>query len=544
MAKRKIPDNIRQLCYERDQGACQEPGCQLTRQNGGVMNLHHIQPEQFGGQETPSNLITLCDIHHKNMHSEFSAFYPDSQNILRRMNTYMQKTLSEFRSIIKIDDGLDLRPYLKLLTGQDDFRLGQLEVIRAAKEGRNVLFVTPTGAGKSLCYQLPGLLSSQPALVISPLKALMKDQVESIWRKKIPATYINGDISLKERQNRYQFILKDLYKFIFIAPERFKSKEVETSTLYRQYSYFVVDEAHEIETWGISFRPAYRQLGDLRRQLNYPPVIALTATASRSTQQYILQSLNMQDAKVIVTGFVRPNIQISIQKTFKKVSDKFEYIKQLISDCPDQKIIVFVLTIKHGKELQEYLQGKEVDVPFFHANLDSATKMRIQNLYTGVEKPELKVLISTSAFGMGIDIPNIRHVVHLSPALSLTDYVQQIGRAGRDNEEAYAHLLYAARDDGLLKYMVERPLLRANFQKENGYSDADMVKVKNKLLEEVDHMLELLSQDQGQEWQYIKDYFGETQFSSWQRYGKTISLVILVGLFIFFFMFLSLLINF
>lgn len=333
MTKRQIPDSVRQFCYKRDQGTCQEPGCKLTRHNGGIMNLHHIQPEQFGGQDIPSNLITLCDIHHKNMHSEFSAFYPDSQGILKRMNYHIKKVLSKFRNVIGVDDGLDLKPYLQLLTGQDTFRVGQLEVIRAAAKGQNVLFVTPTGSGKSACYQLPGLLSHKPSLVISPLKALMKDQVESIWRKKIPATYINSDLSLAESQNRYQFIANNLYKYIFVAPERFQSKQPETGHLYREYAHLVIDEAHEIEMWGVAFRPAYKTLGSLRQQLSNPPIIALTATASKSTQQHILETLGIQDAKVIVTGFYRPNIEIKVERAFGDISDKFRYVDGLIQQC-------------------------------------------------------------------------------------------------------------------------------------------------------------------------------------------------------------------
>ena len=523
MAKREIPPEVRQFCYERDQYACQEPGCELTRENGGILNLHHIQPEQFGGLEVPSNLITLCDIHHKNMHAEFSAFYPDSQGVLRRMNSSMKNLLSRFRKAVGVDDGLDLKPFLQLLTGRDAFRLGQLEAIRAANAGQDVLFVTPTGSGKSVCYQLPGLLSSRPSLIISPLKALMKDQVESIWQKKIPATYINSDLSLSERQNRYHFIDKNLYKFIFVAPERFQSKEPETASLYTEYSYLVVDEAHEIEMWGMAFRPAYKLLGELRQKLSRPPVIALTATASKATQQHILEALGARNAKVIVTGFYRPNIEIRIKKQFSSPAAKYEYILEVIQSHPGEKILIFTPTVKQGEELLGYLRQKEVGAHFFHSKLDSKDKMRLQNLYTGVEQPELQILISTSAFGMGIDIPNIRHIIHLTPALSLTDYVQQIGRAGRDGRQAYAHLLYNPKDGGLLKFMAEKQLQQPGFQQKHGYSDDDISRVKSKLLAQVEDMLRLIRQPPGSEWRYIQDYFGETRFSTWQQHGKTVT---------------------
>ena len=533
MTKRQIPPQIRQFCYKRDQNACQEPGCKLTRDNGGVMNLHHIRPEQFGGQETPSNLITLCDIHHKNMHSEFSAFYPDSKGVLKRMNHYMSNLLTKIRNLAKIDDGSDLKFYLRLLTGQDNFRLGQLEAIRATSQGRDVLFVTPTGSGKSVCYQIPTLLSSKPALVISPLKTLMKDQTESICKKKIPATYINSDLSTGEIKNRYDFIKNDLYKFIFVAPERFQSKDPNTNSLYTDYSYFIVDEAHEIEMWGMAFRPSYKLLGELRTKLNRPPIIALTATASKSTQEHILKSLKAQNPKIIVTGFYKDNIEIK-KEPFNKWPDKFKYVERVIAENPSEKILIFTPTVSRGEELLKHLQKQKIEVKFFHSKLDNKNKMHLQNMFTGVEKPELQVLISTSAFGMGIDIPNIRHIIHLTPALSLTDYVQQIGRAGRDNQQSYAHLLYM-HDDKLLRFMLKKQLQQPDFKTKHDYSDYDMIEVEKKLMSQLDDMFELIRRYPGSEWQYIQDYFGETQFSQWQNYGKTIiniGFTIFIGLII------------
>ena len=220
--KREISNEVRQLCYQRDNnGHCQYPNCELSKQNGDKVNLHHIQNEQFGGTEDPNNLITLCDIHHKAMHAEFSAFYADSENVLQKMNRLTKTILSKLRLLIKVDDAYDLKPYLQYLTNSNQFRRGQLDAIRAALGGQDVLLVSPTGTGKSVCYQLPGLISSKSTLVISPLKALMVDQVRSIWTKLIPATYINGDLGDSEKKRRFEFINKNLYKFIFVAPERF-----------------------------------------------------------------------------------------------------------------------------------------------------------------------------------------------------------------------------------------------------------------------------------------------------------------------------------
>jgi ATP-dependent DNA helicase RecQ len=550
MPKREIPDEVRQFCLERDGFACQWKGCALMRSNGARLNLHHVLPEQFGGTETPDNLITLCDIHHKNMHSEFSAYYPDSQNVLLRMNDKLKVTLSKFYKVFGLDDGNDLLPYLQFLTGKKEFREGQLKVIRAALDGKNVLFVAPTGSGKSVCYQLPGLLGNDPTLVISPLKALMKDQVESIWGKMIPATFINSDIGSQEKRKRYGFIRKHLYKFIFVAPERFGANDPEMSSLYNSYSYFVVDEAHSIETWGKAFRPSYRKLGELRKKLNNPPVLALTATASKTTQEAILNSLGATDAERIVIGVYKDNIEI--RKTIRSSSSygrdqvpiwKHAYIKKLIRDNPDQKFLIFAPTISKGNELLGSLQADGVEVEFYHSKLEAKQKMEIQNRFSGLEKPGVNVLIATSSFGMGIDIGDIRHVVHLAPALSVTDYAQQIGRAGRDGKQSYAHLLYESGDIKLLEYLATVSVKSSGFKEMHGYSDEEVKAVEANLLQQVADMVELTNQPSGKEWEFILNYFGEVKPSFWQRYGikildwaivVTTVLAVIVGLLIVF----------
>lgn len=528
MAKRRIPIEVRKLVFERDHATCQWKDCGLSRDNGDVINLHHILPEQFGGDESPDNLITLCDIHHKRMHIEFSAFYSDSQGVLTKMNHLTRHFISRFRRVFKVDDGYDLTSLLVYLTGRSEFRDGQLKTVRAALAGESVLFVTPTGSGKSVTYQLPGLLGKEASLVVSPLKALMKDQVESIWSKKIPTTYINSDLGKEETKRRYAFIRRKLYKFIFVAPERFESRGIDVNALYGSYSHLVVDEAHSIDTWGIAFRPSYRKLGNVRKKLGNPPVIALTATASKSTQQHILESLNIPDARVIVTGFKKDNIRILTHKIETVVGgdivdiEKGAYIARLIREHQGEKILVFTPTIKHGDKLLKNLRDRGVEVEFYHSKLDVKRKMEIQNRFTGIEKPGLSVLISTSAFGMGIDIPDIRHVVHLSPALSVTDYVQQIGRAGRDGEQSYAHLLYAPEDKGLLEFMAERSTLASDFKEKHNYTDSDVERVRARLKEQVQQMLLILSQEPGTEWDYILDYFGETPPSYWESNGKRI----------------------
>lgn len=535
MKKRTIPKKVREACFERDNYKCQWGNCDLSKKNGDRLNLHHIRPEQFGGQETPENLITLCDIHHKNMHIEFHAFYPDSQGILYKMNALTKKALSKIRRALGVDDGNDLTPYLMYLTNNNTFRVGQLKTIRAALEGKDVLFVSPTGSGKSVTYQLPGLISNEPSLVVSPLKSLMKDQVESIWSKKIPTTYINSDINGEERNKRYEFIQKKLYKFIFVAPERFGSRDPKTALLYNKYSHLVIDEAHEIEMWGMAFRPSYRKLGTLRDSLGKPPIIALTATASKETQDHILESLGIQDAEVIVTGFYRDNIKIITHQAGALDDDgmytlgKHDFVKLVIEQNPGQKILIFTPTIKSGEELLRELRGSKIEAELYNSKLDKTEKMKIQNKFSGTQKPELNILVSTSAFGMGIDIPNIRHVIHLAPALSVTDYTQQIGRAGRDGLQSYAYLLYHEKDRGLLEFMTELPLKTPNFKEIHQYDNNDLERVRAKLKKQVDDMFTFIEQPEGEEWQYILDYFGEVPPNFWEKYGKLCVDAIIVG---------------
>jgi ATP-dependent DNA helicase RecQ len=410
MTKRKISDEIREIVDRRDRGKCQSPECELSRMNGDQMNIHHVLPEQFGGTEDPSNLITLCDIHHKAMHIEFSAFYPDSQSVLFKMNYLLNRFNSRTKRLFGVDDGHDLQAYLKLLTGHEKFRPHQLEVIRAALKGRDVLFVTPTGVGKSLCYQLPGLLDRKPTLVISPLKSLMKDQVEGLWRHKIPATYINSDLSDIEKKQRFAFIQQHLYKFLFVAPERFfKSSDIQNEYLYQPYSHLVVDEAHEIDLWGKTFRSSYRQIGTLHERLGKPPVIALTASASIVTQDYIVSNLGLHEPLKIVTGFYRSNISIhkhiaSMTADSELTRGKAHILQDIMQHAAPGKILIFVPTVNLGRDVISVLAEDKIEAEFYHSKLETKSKMHIQDRFAGIADPPLRVLVATTAFGMGINI--------------------------------------------------------------------------------------------------------------------------------------------
>lgn len=537
MSKRgPLNREIKNLVLDRDNFTCTIPGCGTKTR----LHVHHIMPVKDGGGDEPNNLTTLCDIHHKGFHIEFSAYYPDSEDILKRMNVYVRKSLSKLRRVFNIDDGYDLESFLFFLTGQKKFRNGQLETIRAILRGENVLFVAPTGLGKSICYILPGLLAKKPSIVITPTISLMVGATKSIWRSKIPATYINSELGKKEKSKRYKFIKEGLYKFISIAPESyFKSKDFRAKSLFvpGRFDYFVVDEAHTIQTYGTSFRKSYKDIGQLKQNLGNIQTITLTATASKKTQDKILDTLDIKDATRIVTGIYRENIIIKRPHLNNDYGGRYQYLMDLIANNINNKILIFVPSVKYGENLQNYLKMNSIDVAFYHSKANKQDKSKIQARFMGEQTPVLNVLIATSAFGMGIDIPNIRHIIHFGAPLNLTEYTQQIGRAGRDGLVSFAHLLYESTDKGLLEYMVNNIKL----SNEYGYSNEEIDQIKQEGHEELEEMLNFAENKSiKNEWQYLMDYFGEPSISFWSKYG----IKILNFLFIFILIILVLILYF
>ena len=530
--RKPLDKKIRVMVLERDNHTCQIAGCGSKTK----LNIHHIKPVKMGGEDVPDNLITLCDIHHKGFHIEFSAYYPDSEDVLKRMNHLLKLTLSKLRRIVLLDDGYDLQPYLYFLTGHKKFRPGQLETIREVLKGKDVLFVAPTGIGKSICYVLPGMLADKPSIVISPTISLMVDATKNIWRSKIPATYINSELGKEEKSKRYNFISKNLYKFISMAPESyFNSMDQRAKNIYtkEKFQYLVVDEAHTIKTYGISFRSGYQKIGQLKARLGDIQTITLTATASRDTQKMILDSLNIKGASKIVTGIYRDNIEIVrpyINDSGITIS-RYDYIVELIREYKKSKILIFVLTVKFGEDIENYLKSSGIDCEFYHSRVNKNNKMEIQNRFKGEQKPKLYVLIATSAFGMGIDIADIRHIVHLGTPLNLTEYTQQIGRAGRDGLKSYAHLLYEESDNSLLEFMVE------NQQPSEGhsYSAREWQTIKREARKEMEDMIDFANNKKKDgEWQQLMDYFGEPNISFWKKHGIVTLNYILLSILIFF----------
>ena len=345
------------------------------------------------------------------------------------------------------------------LFGITRFREGQLDAVLGALRGESMLVIRPTGGGKSLCYQLPAVLKGQPStFVLAPLKALMVDQVMGLHDRQLPATFINGDVSGTEKEARYEMLEQGAWALFYVAPERFGHRvnphEIARLASHKP-SFLVVDEAHMIDRWGDDFRVAYSQIADIRRKLGDPPVLAYTATAGVRTQRRILESLGVPDARVLISDVDRPNIVLA---RVEETSDtkRAQIVANLLRQCGGRAII-FVPTKAIGREVQEALAAAGLDLPFFHGDLPTLERDSIFGRFTGSLDPPTQAVISTSAFSLGVDIPNIRVVVNWQHPFAVEDYLQEFGRAGRDGKPALALLFTrGGQETTLLNWMAER----------------------------------------------------------------------------------------
>lgn len=446
----------RQIVLARDQHRCQQ--CQEQCEKGEA-DVHHVIPRSLGGLDEPSNLITLCDGCHGAVHPNQQAIL--SQGFLRRWALKLAFWLD------KVGEFPTEAEYLSAalaVLGVREFRGRQLEVVLAALKGQSVLMVSPTGSGKTLCFQVPALLTQGTTVVVAPLKALMADQVSSLQRKQIPATFINSDIGTDEKAVRYNLLKQRALKFLYVAPERFDKDLVKPGEIGKilsiKPSYFVVDEAHCVDKWGRDFRPSYSRLGAVRRDWKDPPILAFTATATLRTQKRILDSLGIPDAKVVTTDIDRPNIALLRLRTSDEV-ERFRIIDDLLSLVPRGRAMIFVPTKKIGEKIAEGLAKVGRSIPFFHSKLDANTRENIFGRFQGRLHPPLNTIICTNAFGMGLDIPDVRLVVHWQHPASVEDFLQEFGRAGRDGRQSLAVLFtQSSREDttdtGLLEFMAKR----------------------------------------------------------------------------------------
>ncbi len=334
--------------------------------------------------------------------------------------------------------------------GFEDFREGQREVIGSILEGKDAVVVMPTGSGKSLCYQLPALILDGVTLVVSPLIALMKDQVDALQARGLPATFINSSISDTEQRARIDSLRRREHKLVYIAPERFRSSRF-TSTLQQiPISLFAVDEAHCISTWGHDFRPDYLRLRSVIRSLGTVQTLALTATATPYVRSDIIQQLGLNKPQTFVSGFDRPNLSIEVMHT-EKVRQKIARIRSLAKQVPGSGII-YASTRKAVEEVGSKLKALDLKVSLYHAGMTDAQRVKAQDEFMS---GRTQMIVATNAFGMGIDKPDIRFVVHYQMPGSIEAYYQEIGRAGRDGLPSTCVLLFNYADKNTHDFFIE-----------------------------------------------------------------------------------------
>ena len=454
ISERDTWKSIRRLVLERDGYRCMTCGDSCRSEEA---DIHHLMPRSLGGSDEPSNLITLCDGCHAAHHPSLQTTL--SRRLIERWGVRLARWLD--RDLALLPEAERLGPALRLF-GISRFRDGQLDVILAALRGQSLLMISPTGSGKTLCFQLPALLKPGVAFVISPLKALMSDQVSALQRKKLPGTYVNGDLNQDEKATRYDLLKKGALKFLYCTPERFdvRDRDEVGRLLNTRPNFLVVDEAHCIDRWGKDFRPHYGNLGAIRGGLGSPPVLAFTASAGVETQKRILASLKAPDAKVFVRGVDRPNI--AFLRVPMTESRRHEAIAELLNISRGGRAMIFVPTIKKGNTLQKALAQLGQEVPFYHSQLsDSWERETLTKRFLGEMKPEISSIICTNAFGMGLDVPDVRMVIHWQQTASVEDYLQEFGRSGRDGKPALAVLFVDSADTGILQFMAKKTVEQA-----------------------------------------------------------------------------------
>ncbi|MCS7084470.1 MAG: DNA helicase RecQ [Bacteroidia bacterium] len=344
-----------------------------------------------------------------------------------------------------------LRP-LKTYFGYDSFRGKQEEIIRNVMAGGDGFVVMPTGAGKSLCYQLPAIIRPGTALVVSPLIALMKNQVDQMRSLGVEAGFLNSSMSRSEYEAVKKKALKGRLKLLYVAPETLCREDFLGFLREVRISFVAVDEAHCISEWGHDFRPEYRRIRPMLNKLPRTPIIALTATATPKVQQDILHNLQIEQAAIFKTSFNRPNLYYEVRPKINPIPQIVKYIKQ----NGEKSGIVYCLSRKKVEELAELFKVNGIKAVPYHAGLDSETRSRHQDMFLN---EEAQVVVATIAFGMGIDKPDVRFVIHYDVPKSIESYYQETGRAGRDGLEGNCIMFYQFSDVVKLeKFMKEKPL--------------------------------------------------------------------------------------
>ena len=345
---------------------------------------------------------------------------------------------------------MDKYQILKKYFGYDTFREGQEPLIDSILSGRDVLGILPTGAGKSLIYQIPAMLMDGITLVISPLISLMKDQVGSLNQAGIHAAFLNSSLTTGQYYKALELARQGRYPIIYVAPERLVTEEFLDFALHAKIAMVAVDEAHCVSQWGQDFRPHYLHIREFLKEMPQRPIVsAFTATATTQVKEDILQLLDMKDPYTITTGFERKNLYFAVEKPKDKYQALLHYVKQHTEDAG----IVYCLSRKTVEEVCDRLCADGFAATRYHAGLSDAERMNNQDDFIYDRKT---IMVATNAFGMGIDKSNVRFVVHFNMPKNMESYYQEAGRAGRDGEQADCILLYSGKDVRLNQFLIEQ----------------------------------------------------------------------------------------
>lgn len=345
---------------------------------------------------------------------------------------------------------MNLEAKLKEIFGYESFRQGQKQIIEQVLQGKDTLGILPTGAGKSICYQLPALLQEGVTLVVSPLISLMKDQVDQLNIANIPATFINSTVDEQEAYFRMQQIENGEVKILFVAPERFELESFNYFLQHLPIDLVAIDEAHCISQWGHDFRPSYvtfaKRLADLPTS---PTILALTATATPRVSADIQDLLQISEDNTVKTGFLRENLRFEVVKG----KDKRDFLKSYLKEHTDESGIIYVNTRKEVEEVTEWLNRNNFPAKRYHAGLAEGERQKNQEDFLYDEVP---IMVATNAFGMGINKSNVRFVIHYGMPATIEAYYQEAGRAGRDGLDSDAILLFSPNDVRLRNFLIEQ----------------------------------------------------------------------------------------
>ena len=380
--------------------------------------------------------------------------------------------------------------------GYSSFRPAQESVVDAQLLGRDVLGVMPTGAGKSICFQIPALMLSGATLVVSPLISLMKDQVFQLKRAGVPAAYINSSLTKKQYDEVLRRTKLGLYKIIYIAPERLETEDFIRFALDAEISLIAVDEAHCVSQWGQDFRPSYLRVDAFVKRLHKRPTIAaFTATATKDVKKDIIRLLDLQNPFSLTTGFDRPNLYFGVEKPKNKPVFFHEYIAGRADDCG----VVYCSTRKTVDSVTGELRRRGVAALRYHAGLEDEERRVNQDAFIS---NKARVIVATNAFGMGIDKPDVRYVVHYNMPKNLESYYQEAGRAGRDGKPSECILLFSEEDIRVSEYLSrgDRNIKELTEAQQKKVEYRDMIRLSKMIRYcEVDSCLR----------SYIMGYFGE-----------------------------------